>query len=182
MKMRFVLTSLISVGFSVSGAFSPAVPQTMRDNHGGTATMNAGPTSPHHSGGDAAGQASDSEEPARTIVVEMVETDGRMAFVPDLLQVEPGEHVRFRIRNKGELEHEFVLGSQAGLEAHRATMEQHPDMAHGAHDEPGARRLAPGEAADLGWAFAGPGRFEFVCLIPGHLEAGMKGTIMVDSK
>lgn len=182
MKMRIVLASAISVGFAVSSTIDPAVPQTTHDHNVGAAQMHGGRTSPHHSNGTAAGRAGDPDEPARTIDIEMVDADGKMAFVPDRVQVRLNEQVRFRIRNKGQLDHEFILGSTEEIETHRSTMEQHPDMAHMAHDEPNARRLAPGETTGLYWLFNNPGRFEFACLIPGHLEAGMTGSVMVDGK
>jgi uncharacterized cupredoxin-like copper-binding protein len=32
------------------------------------------------------------------------------------------------------------------------------------------------------WKFAQAGTVEFACLIPGHYEAGMKGSIRVDAR
>jgi uncharacterized cupredoxin-like copper-binding protein len=47
------------------------------------------------------------------------------------------------------------------------------------HDGHNAVLLNPKASGDLVWKFAKPGEFEFACLIPGHLEAGMKGKIIV---
>jgi uncharacterized cupredoxin-like copper-binding protein len=55
-------------------------------------------------------------------------------------------------------------------------MEQHPDMAH---DEPNGRKLAPGKTVELLWMFDKSGTYEFTCLIPGHREAGMTGSVTV---
>jgi uncharacterized cupredoxin-like copper-binding protein len=33
--------------------------------------------------------------------------------------------------------------------------------------------LAPGETGELAWTFTEPGRYQFACHIPGHVEAGM---------
>ena len=40
--------------------------------------------------------------------------------------------------------------------------------------------LAPGESGDLVWRFDDAGAFDFACLMPGHLEAGMAGKIEVE--
>jgi uncharacterized cupredoxin-like copper-binding protein len=49
------------------------------------------------------------------------------------------------------------------------------------HDDPNAIRLAPGKTGDIVWSFANTGTFQFACLIPGHMEAGMHGPIHVQS-
>ncbi|CKY49562.1 Uncharacterized copper-binding protein [Mycobacterium tuberculosis] len=47
------------------------------------------------------------------------------------------------------------------------------------HDDPNAKRIAPRKGGELVWKFSKPGQFEFACLIPGHHEAGMFGTVIV---
>ena len=39
--------------------------------------------------------------------------------------------------------------------------------------------VAPGKVGEIVWTFNRPGRFEFACLIAGHFQAGMVGTITV---
>lgn len=39
--------------------------------------------------------------------------------------------------------------------------------------------VPPGQRGDLVWHFNRAGDFEFACLIPGHFEAGMRGTLRV---
>jgi uncharacterized cupredoxin-like copper-binding protein len=56
-------------------------------------------------------------------------------------------------------------------------MEKNPDMEH---DDPNAKRLKPRSTGDIVWHFTKAGTFDFSCLIPGHREAGMFGTIIVD--
>jgi uncharacterized cupredoxin-like copper-binding protein len=122
------------------------------------------------------GEPADSRKPARIIVVTMRETSRGMEFMPNRLEVDRGTSVRFLLRNKGELEHEFVLGTTQENIRHAEQMRKHPDMEH---DDPFARRLAPKRAGELVWRFTRSGVFEFGCLIPGHREAGMTGTIIV---
>ena len=55
-------------------------------------------------------------------------------------------------------------------------MNMNPDMEH---DVPNAMKLAPKKTGELLWKFSKPGEFEYSCLIPGHREAGMIGTIIV---
>jgi uncharacterized cupredoxin-like copper-binding protein len=59
---------------------------------------------------------------------------------------------------------------------HAEAMKRNPEMEH--HD-PNARRLAPKQKDEIVWRFTKPGEFQYACLIPGHLEAGMSGTVDV---
>ena len=122
------------------------------------------------------GRPGDTAKPARLVEVVMGEADGRMLFRPDRLAVRPGEQVRFWLRNGGEIEHEFVIGTVEDNRRHMKAMEMHPDMQH---DDPNGRRLKPGATGEILWQFTRAGTFEFACLIPGHYQAGMAGTIVV---
>ncbi|MDF2371513.1 MAG: cupredoxin family protein [Rhizobiaceae bacterium] len=116
----------------------------------------------------------------RTIEVTMKETDdGDMIFEPNNLQIKKGETIRFVILNAGELEHEFVLDGHEEIMKHKALMGRMPEMEH---DDPNAVRLIEGTQGEVIWTFANSGAFEFACLIPGHYEAGMKGSIAVAAR
>ena len=52
-------------------------------------------------------------------------------------------------------------------------------MDHHAHGHPNAIFVKPGASKTLIWTFTKSGVYEFACNIPGHYEAGMKGTIVV---
>jgi uncharacterized cupredoxin-like copper-binding protein len=80
------------------------------------------------------------------------------------------------LRNNGELLHEFVSASSADNLEHAEEMKKHPDMAH---EEPNGQKLAPKKTSEIVWRFTKPGEFEYACLILGHREAGMTGTIVV---
>lgn len=99
-----------------------------------------------------------------------------MRFTPDFAQVKLGDTVRFVIRNDGKIMHEFVIGTRKENQAHAELMKKFPGMEH---DEPYMAHVAPGKTAEIIWTFNRPGEFEFACLIAGHYEAGMKGTIKV---
>jgi uncharacterized cupredoxin-like copper-binding protein len=123
-----------------------------------------------------AGEPGDPRKPARVVQVVMREGDGRMMFVPDRVEVQKGEQVKFVLRNNGDIDHEFVIATVEENLKHAQEMKQSPDMQH---DDPNARRLAPKKSTDLVWRFTKAGQFEFGCLIPGHREAGMIGTVVV---
>jgi uncharacterized cupredoxin-like copper-binding protein len=122
------------------------------------------------------GAPGDPAKPAREIVIVMQEADGRMLFAPSMVTVRRGEQIRFRLKNEGLLDHEFLLGTAAEIEEHADLMKAMPDMTH---EDPNAKRVATKASGDLVWHFTTPGEFEFACLIPGHREAGMTGKIVV---
>lgn len=112
----------------------------------------------------------------RTITVSMGDD---MRFTPDTVTVRRGETVRIRIRNKGKVLHEMVLGSAAELSEHAALMKKFPNMEH---DEPHMAHVQPGATAQIVWTFNRDGEVSFACLIPDHSEAGMVGRIKVLSQ
>lgn len=123
------------------------------------------------------GKPGDPAKPARIVQVVMREADGRMLYLPDRVTVRKGEQVRFQLRNNGAIDHEFVIGTVEENRRHMKAMEAHPDMEH---DDPNARRLKPKATGEIVWQFTRAGTFEFACLIPGHYQAGMVGTIVVE--
>ena len=134
-----------------------------------------------HAGGHAHSQGSDSAigvpgkaaRVTRTVDVDM--TDG-MRFNPASIKVRQGETIRFRIKNSGQLKHEFVLGTTKELEEHYQAMLKFPEMEH---DEPNMITLTGGKAGEVVWRFTKAGMVDFACLQPGHFDAGMKGAVTV---
>ena len=135
----------------------------------------AGPPGHHHAMA-AFGKPGDPKKPARTVEVVMQEGSGTMAFVPNRVEVKKGEQIRFKLRNDGALDHELVLGTLEMNLMHAEEMKKNPDMEH---DDPNARRVAPTKTSEILWRFDKAGTFDFSCLIPGHREAGMTGTVIV---
>lgn len=119
------------------------------------------------------GLAGDARAVRRTITIRMTDD---MRFAPRHIKVREGETVRLRAENRGQVLHEIVIGTRAALDAHADMMARHPGMEH---DEPHMAHVAPGKKGDIVWHFNRPGRFDFACLIPGHYQAGMTGTITV---
>jgi uncharacterized cupredoxin-like copper-binding protein len=121
-----------------------------------------------------AGRPGESGNVSRTIEVGMKDT---MRFTPDQLKFRAGETVRFVVRNDGKIQHEMVIGSVDELKEHAAMMRTNPSMKHA---DSNMISLAPGEQGEIIWQFGNAGTFDFACLIPGHLEAGMTGKIEVN--
>ena len=146
-----------------------------------TASFSHEPTSHHGDHGHAAaapqqqawGIAGQAGKATRTITLRMTDD---MRFSPDRITVRQGETLRLRVENKGKILHEVVLGTPDTLEEHAQLMVKFPTMEHA---EPYMAHVAPGKTGDLLWQFNRPGSFDFACLIAGHFQAGMRGTITV---
>ena len=110
---------------------------------------------------------------ARTVDIGKFDS---MRFSPARLTVARGETIRFVVRNKGKLKHEIVIGTPDGIAHHRHAMLRDPGMAHAA---PYMAHVDPGKREQLSWTFERPGQLAYACLLPGHYEAGMHGTITV---
>lgn len=115
------------------------------------------PFSGGHMAGGHMGSSTDSAGPpvAGATTVEVVASD--MAFDPALVTIPQAEEINIRLRNSGQAFHDltipalgFVLGAEAG------------------ETVTGSLRVA--EA----------GTYEFVCSVPGHEAAGMRGELVVE--
>lgn len=104
------------------------------------------------------GSSTDTADPPVTgaTTVEVIATD--MSFDPALVTISVGEQVNIRLRNSGQAFHDltvpelgFVLGAEAG------------------------------ETATGSLTVAEAGTYEFLCSVPGHEAAGMRGELVVES-
>ena len=122
--------------------------------------------------------------------IEIVATDN--VFSLKSLRVAAGETIRFVIRNKGELLHEFSIGDAHMHQMHQEEMDRlmqagaittvgidAEKMPHAGHAHGNSVLVEPGKSAALVWRFAKDGTIEFACNIPGHYQAGMRGPIQV---
>ena len=130
----------------------------------------------HEAAHFSAGEPGDPKKPARVVLITMREEPGKMMFIPNKVEVKKGEQIRFMLRNSGALEHEFMLATAAENAKHAEQMKKNPEMEH---DDPNGKRLKPNGTAEIVWKFSKAGEFQFGCLIPGHPEAGMLGTVIV---
>lgn len=144
----------------------------------------------HHSAGNI-GRVGHPEDVTRTIDITMHDN----YYEPEVIDVNPGETVRFRITNQGALVHEFNIGTAAMHRSHQAEMlmmvehgvlkgdhidhdMMNMDMGNGhtmKHDDPNSALLEPGQSAEIIWTFSEQSNLEFACNVPGHYQAGMSG-------
>ena len=61
---------------------------------------------------------------------------------------------------------------------HPAMMVNVPNMEH---DEPCMAHVPPGITGEIAWTSNRAGEYEFACLITGHCQSGMVGTLKVES-
>lgn len=146
-----------------------------------------------HHGAEAVGEPGQAEDVSRTIEVTMMDN----YYEPESIIVEPGETIRFRVKNEGALVHEFNIGTADMHEAHQKEMQMmvehgvikgdridhkmmEMDMGDGhtmKHDDPNSVLMEPGESKEIIWTFTEAANLEFACNVPGHYQAGMYGDI-----
>ena len=141
------------------------------------------------------GAPGEASEVNRTIEVTMVDN----YFEPESLSIEPGETVRFVVKNEGEFLHEFNIGTAAMHAEHQEEMmvmmehgmltpmgvdhemmkmdHSESGMAGHVHDDPNSVLVDPGASQEIIWKFAKATNLEFACNVPGHYDAGMMGEI-----
>jgi nitrite reductase (NO-forming) len=78
------------------------------------------------------------------------------AFDQPTLRAMPGQRLTITLENRGTIEHNLTV--QAAGETVVAK---------------------PGQSTSADFTFAQPGTYEFLCSIPGHKEAGMRGSLIV---
>jgi uncharacterized cupredoxin-like copper-binding protein len=87
-------------------------------------------------------------------------------FQPSQVTVQAGQPVTITLVNKGSLEHDLHIEALGVKLPVGKTPKDHP-------------LLAPSKSVTLTFTPTKKGTFEFVCTVPGHKEAGMKGVIVV---
>ena len=119
------------------------------------------------------GREGDPRKVKRVIRIDMSDA---MRFFPDQIRVKRGDTVRFVLRNSGEMSHELVIGTMDELKSRAALARK---LAESGQSHEHARHVTPGSDGRLVWQFTKPGEFYYACLMPGHFDAGMIGTIVV---
>ena len=119
------------------------------------------------------GEAGNPANVTRTIRVSMSDA---MRFDPAEIDVKKGDTVRLVATDDGKVAHEIVLGTMDELKEHAELMRKFPNMEH---NEPHMAHVQPGQRKEIVWRFTKPGEFYYACLMPGHMEAGMIGKVVV---
>jgi uncharacterized cupredoxin-like copper-binding protein len=116
-----------------------------------------------HPGGDVLGPGE--------VTVELGIEHSRFSF--DRLEVRPGTTVRFEVRNTDPIAHELIVGDHGVHRRHATGTEAfHPPV-------PGELSVGPHEAGSTTFTFDAPGTVVFACHLPGHLDYGMVGDIVI---
>jgi uncharacterized cupredoxin-like copper-binding protein len=94
-------------------------------------------------------------------------------FGPDALTVRAGEAVTFVLRNQDPIDHEWIVGDEATHERHRTGTEP-------VHDQRPTEITLPAlETRSTTVTFTTPGRYRYICHLPGHEAYGMVGVVTV---
>ena len=118
-------------------------------------------------------------------VTELTVTALDLKFEPAQLSAPANQPVRLTFINKGAIEHDIeILGLTVDGLSTVTPPKAMSDRATGLHDEATAKKLAyaaagSGDQMVIEFTPTAAGSFEFACLVPGHREAGMKGSFTV---
>ncbi len=94
-------------------------------------------------------------------------------FLPADVSVQPGDRVRFVVRNLDPIAHELIVGDEEVQRRHEDGTEPH----HGA--VPGEVSVPAGATRSTTYEFNDPGVVPFGCHLPGHWDFGMRGSVRV---
>jgi uncharacterized cupredoxin-like copper-binding protein len=113
---------------------------------------------------------------ARTVQIEMSE----WGFSPASLDVKHGELVRLVVRNTGNMPHEFMLMSPAGMSAVDYRL-QRADWNLLEHEAIYERELMlPGDELEVIIRIMQPGAWMYMCMFPYHMQFGMMGVMATE--
>ena len=99
-----------------------------------------------------------------TVVTVTAGKPTELAFQISTKTVKHGA-VTFKVTNKGALSHDFRICSKGGTASTCSGKT--------------TALLKPGASATLSYTFKKAGMYEYLCTVPGHAAAGMKGQIKV---
>ena len=100
--------------------------------------------------------AVDSAPSPQPNAAEYVVVAGEFVFTPDEIEIRSGETVNVVLNNRGALFHDLTV----------------PDLGFVLAADPGERSAGAITVQE-------PGRYPFICAVPGHADAGMNGTLVV---
>ena len=93
--------------------------------------------------------------PARAAATTISVSGKEFSFHLSKTSIPKPETVTFSFRNAGTMEHDFSIGGKK------------------------TPLIRPGKTAKLKVAFHKKGRFKYLCTVPGHAQAGMRGVFTV---
>jgi uncharacterized cupredoxin-like copper-binding protein len=107
-----------------------------------------------------------------------------MTYTPSVFEVTAGVPVELTLVNQDSLEHDFSI-LEIPLESVSAadpmSAEHQMEMGEAAPEPVLHVAAEPGATNRLSFTPTKPDRYEFYCTVPGHKEAGMVGTLVVNA-
>lgn len=94
-----------------------------------------------------------------------------LMFTPANFEVPAGSEVTLKLVNNGAVEHNFIIMKKGAVYTNSADV-QLEDIIIDA-------KLAAGESGDFTFKIDEAGEYDVICNVPGHLEAGMVGKLVV---
>nr|WP_242041703.1 cupredoxin domain-containing protein [Alkalinema sp. FACHB-956] len=114
-------------------------------------------------------------QPVIDIQVSLGNSVGELKFVPDHLAFEAGKRYKLHLTNPSGQKHYFTAKDFAdGIWSQKVDAGQ-VEIKGAIHE----LEIRPNAEADWVFVPVRSGQYELHCSIPGHAEAGMKGTIVV---
>ncbi|HEX2024950.1 MAG TPA: plastocyanin/azurin family copper-binding protein [Actinomycetota bacterium] len=107
-----------------------------------------------------------------TTTVELTMRHSR--FDPEVIEAEPGQAIRFVVRNLDPIDHELIVGPPAVQRRHEDGREGHH---HGTI--PGEVTVPAGTVRATTYTVGRSGEVPFGCHLPGHWAYGMRGVVRV---
>ena len=158
-RRLLVAASVLTLAAVVSACGGGGRPTSESSPQQPAATAPPAAPSPQAEPGPAPEQAAGGAAGAEgTVVVVATDEAGRFRFEPDRIEVRPGQQVTLRVVNRGPSPHDLSI--------ERLQVD--------------TGQFNPGEERTLTFAApTQPGEYEFICTVPGHLQLGMKGTLVV---
>jgi uncharacterized cupredoxin-like copper-binding protein len=151
MNRRTLFLSLTAVALTVSAVACTQVPEDTMAGHDTGSQPVASAPAPAPAGDTGAAASSDAVQDLT------ITTQDAMRFEPSGLTVVAGRPVRLTVRNGGSSEHDFTLTQGV--------------------DQPVKITVKRGQTGGATFTLTRPGSYQFVCSVPGHALAGMRGTI-----
>lgn len=99
-------------------------------------------------------------------------------FEPNVINVSAGTPVELTLINEGAVEHDFVIEVIPVKDVSTEGMDMdHMSGDHAEYDLHSA--TAAGATSTLSFTVTEPGTYKIICSVPGHLDAGMTGELIV---
>ena len=121
--------------------------------------------------------AQSNEDAHQEVTIEAVD----LAFTPATVAVAAGQPIKLTLQNNGALEHDFSVMEIEVESVHEEAGEHDEGAEHTMTVDPELHvAAAAGTVGTVEFTAGHAGTYEFFCSVPGHKEAGMVGTLIIE--